>query len=70
MGVSVGTTTLEPEPTLNHISGGASPTFTVIVENAGEFPETNVTVDVTVTAGGQAVQSLARDRYDPAGRDK
>jgi len=52
-GVSVGTNTLEPEPALNHISGGGSPTFTAQVENAGEFPETNVKVDVNVTAGGK-----------------
>ena len=52
-GVSVGANTLEPEPTLNHISGGANPTFTIQVENSGEFPETNVKVDVTVTAGGK-----------------
>jgi hypothetical protein len=53
IGVSVGTTTLQPEPTVNHISGGASPTFTVIVENAGESTETDVTVEVTVTAAGK-----------------
>jgi hypothetical protein len=52
-GVSVGTNTLAPEPTLNHITGGGSPTFTVQVENSGEAPETNVKVDVTVTAGGK-----------------
>jgi hypothetical protein len=52
-GVSVGKNTLEAEPALNHISGGGSPTFTVQVENAGEFPETNVTTDVNVTAGGK-----------------
>jgi hypothetical protein len=52
-GVSVGATTLQPEPTLNHISGGASPTFTVIAENAGSNAETNVKVDITVTAGGK-----------------
>ena len=52
-GVSVGTNTLEAEPALNHIHGGSSPTFTVMVENAGEFPETNVKVDVTVTSGGK-----------------
>ena len=49
----MGTTTLEPEPTINHISGGGNPTFTVTVENDGEFTETNVKVDVTVTAGGK-----------------
>ena len=45
--------TLETEPALSHISGGSSPTFTVQVENSGEFPETNVKVDVTVTSGGK-----------------
>jgi hypothetical protein len=52
-GVSVGTNTLEGEPTLNHIGGGGNPTFTVGVENSGEFPETNVKVDATVTAAGK-----------------
>jgi hypothetical protein len=52
-GVSVGTNTLAPEPTLNHITGGSSPTFTVMVENSGEAPETNVKVDITVTAAGK-----------------
>ena len=68
-GVSVGTNTLEAEPALNHISGGSSPTFTVMVENSGEFPETNVKVDVTVTAGGQAVQGLPRDQQDRTRQD-
>jgi hypothetical protein len=52
-GVTVSTNTLEPEPTLNHITGGSNPTFTVMVENSGEATETNVKVDVTVTAGGK-----------------
>jgi hypothetical protein len=52
-GVSVGANTLAPEPTLNHISGGSNPTFTVQVEDSGEFPETGVKVNVTVTAGGK-----------------
>jgi len=52
-GVSVGTTALEPEPALNHVSGGANPTFIVAVENDGEFPETNVKVNLTITAGGK-----------------
>jgi hypothetical protein len=53
LGVSVGTTTLQPEPALNHIGGGANPTFTVMVEDSGENPETDVKVDVTVTAAGK-----------------
>jgi hypothetical protein len=56
-GTSVGATTLEPEPTLNHVSGGGSPTFTVQAENSGEFNETNVKVDVTVTAGGKVFKA-------------
>jgi hypothetical protein len=51
--VSVGANTLEAEPALNHISGGNNPTFTVTIEDAGENTETNVKVDLTVTAGGK-----------------
>ena len=52
VGVSVGTNALQPEETgaINHISGGGSPTFTVTAENTGTNPETNVKVDVTVSA--------------------
>jgi hypothetical protein len=50
---SVGTQKLEPEPTINHVTGGGNPTFTLVVENSGEFPETNVKADITVTAGGK-----------------
>ena len=50
---SVGTNTLAPEPTLNHVAGGGNPTFTVQVENSGEFPETNIKCNITVTAGGK-----------------
>jgi hypothetical protein len=53
VGVSVGTNQLAPEPTINHVSGGGNPTFTVIVENTGSNPESNVKVDVTVTAAGK-----------------
>ncbi len=56
-GVSVGSTTLEPEPALNHVTGGTNPTFSVTVENDGEFPETNVKVDVTVTAAGKQIKA-------------
>ncbi|HEX4837379.1 MAG TPA: hypothetical protein VFV03_02495, partial [Solirubrobacteraceae bacterium] len=54
-GVSVGTNTLAPSPTLNHVSGGTNPTFTVMVENAGSNPETNVKVDVAVTSEGKTL---------------
>ena len=54
-GVSVGAKTLEPSPTLNHVTGGANPTFTAIVENSGSNPETNVKVDVSVTTEGKTL---------------
>jgi hypothetical protein len=52
-GVSVGANTLEPEPTLNHVTGGGNVTFTVSVEDSGEFEESNVKVNVAVTVGGK-----------------
>ena len=45
IGVAVGTNSLQPEPTLNHIAGGGSPTFTVTAENTGESAESNVKVE-------------------------
>jgi hypothetical protein len=54
-GVSVGTNTLASSPTLNHVSGGSNPTFTVMVENAGSNPETSVKVDVSVTSEGKTL---------------
>jgi hypothetical protein len=66
IGVAVGTNTLAPEPTINHITGGGSPTFTVTVENSGEFQETNVKVDITVTAGGKQYKaSHVIDKTEP-----
>ena len=53
LGVSVGTGALQPEPTLNHISGGGNQTFTVNLENSGENQEIDVKVTVTVTAAGK-----------------
>ena len=65
-GVSVGANTLEPEPALNHVKGGGNPTLSVQVEDAGEFPETNVTVAVTVTAGGKQFKaSHAIEKTEP-----
>jgi hypothetical protein len=65
-GVSVGANTLASEPTLNHISGGSNPTFTVNVENGGESSETNVKVNVTVTAGGKQFKaSHAIEKIEP-----
>ncbi|HEV3322568.1 MAG TPA: hypothetical protein VG147_10335 [Solirubrobacteraceae bacterium] len=53
--VSVGSTELQPESTgtVNHLSGGSSPTFKVMVEDSGSNSETDVKVEVTVTAGGK-----------------
>jgi hypothetical protein len=53
IGVSVGANTLAGEPTLNHVSGGGNPTFTANVEDAGENTETNVKVNVVVSAAGK-----------------
>jgi len=65
-GVSVGTNTLAPSPTLNHVSGGANPTFTVMVENAGSNPQTNVKVDVSVTSEGKTLSaSHLIDKTEP-----
>jgi len=55
-GTSVGASTLQPAPTVNHVTGGANPTFTVMVENGGSNPETNVKVEVTVTSGGKQIK--------------
>jgi hypothetical protein len=64
--VAVGTTTLAGEPTINHVTGGSSPTFTVTVENSGEANETNVKVDVTVTAAGKQYKaSHTIDKTEP-----
>jgi hypothetical protein len=54
-GVSVGGTELQPESTgtVNHLSGGSNPTFKVMVEDSGSNTETDVKVEVTVTAGGK-----------------
>ena len=42
------------ESTFSKLRGAASPaTFTATVENSGEFNETNVKADVTVTASGK-----------------
>jgi hypothetical protein len=65
-GVSVGANALAEEPTLNHVSGGANPTFTAMVEDSGEFSETNVKVDVTVSAGGKQFKvSHAIEKTEP-----
>jgi hypothetical protein len=56
-GVSVGGTALEVEPALNHIKAAGNPTFTVMVEDSGEFPETNVKVNLTVTAAGKQLKA-------------
>jgi hypothetical protein len=56
-GVSVGTNSLQPSPALNHVSGGANPTFTAMVQNGGTNVETNVKVDVTVTSAGKQIKT-------------
>jgi hypothetical protein len=66
VGVSVGSTALEPSPAVNHISAGANPTFTVKVEDSGSNPETDVKVEVTVTAAGKQYKaSHVIDKTEP-----
>jgi hypothetical protein len=67
-GVSVGANTLAEEPTLNHVSGGSNPTFTVNVEDAGENTETNVKVNVVVTAGGKQYKASHTIEKTEAGK--
>lgn len=69
--VSVGANTLAPSPTLNHVSGGANPTFTVMVENAGSNPQTNVKVDIAVTSEGKTLTaSHLIDKTEPESTSK
>jgi hypothetical protein len=64
-GVSVGTNALSTSG-LNHVSGGANPTFTVMVENSGSNPQTNVKVDVSVTSEGKTLAaSHLVDKTEP-----
>jgi hypothetical protein len=56
-GVSVGGVTLQAEPAVNHLSGGASPTFTVTFQNDGENTETNTKVVVSVVSSGKTVSA-------------
>jgi hypothetical protein len=66
IGVSVGSTSLEPPNTLNHIGVGANPTFTVQVEDSGSNPETDVKVEVSVAAGGKQYKaSHVIDKTEP-----
>ncbi len=55
--VSVGTTTLQPEPAVNRLPAGTSPVFTASVEDSGENEETKVRVEVTVTSNGSSSTS-------------
>jgi hypothetical protein len=66
IGVSVGSTNLEPPPALNQISGGANQTFAVKVEDSGSNPETDVKVEVSVDAGGKQYKaSHVIDKTEP-----
>jgi hypothetical protein len=53
VGTAVGTNALVAEPTINHITGGGNPTFTVTLEDDSSNPGKSVRVDVTVTAAGK-----------------
>ncbi|HST55631.1 MAG TPA: hypothetical protein VLJ42_07025 [Solirubrobacteraceae bacterium] len=57
LGASVGSTTLQPTPTLNHLSGGSNPSFTVMVQNGGTNAESNVKVDIAITVAGKQLKA-------------
>ncbi|HEX2016885.1 MAG TPA: hypothetical protein VGN69_09330 [Solirubrobacteraceae bacterium] len=54
-GVSVGSTTLAPSPTVNRLPAGTSPDFSVKVANGGSNDELNVKVDITVRGSGAPI---------------
>jgi hypothetical protein len=56
-GVAVGGSALQAQPALNHVTGGANPTFVVTFQNTGENSETNTKVVVSVTSGGKTVSA-------------
>jgi hypothetical protein len=67
LSTAVGTNTLASEPTINHITGGGSPTFTVTLEDDSSNPGKNVKVDVTVTAAAKQFKaSHVIDTTQPA----
>lgn len=67
-GVTVGSTTLSPSPSVNNISGGTNPTFTVAFDNTGQNAQSNVKVDVSVTAQGQTRSGSATQRVTQPGQ--
>ncbi len=54
-GVAVGGNALQAEPAVNHLAGGANPTFAVTFQNTGENSESNTKVVVSVTSAGKTV---------------
>jgi len=56
-GVSVGSNQLASTG-INHASGGASPTLSVMVANQGSNNETGVKVDVSVTGAGKTTKTV------------
>lgn len=70
IGVSVGETTLEAEPAVNHLAGGSTPTFTATVEDSGESAQTNVKVEVIVSAGGKQLKATRSiDSIQPGSKE-
>jgi hypothetical protein len=65
-GVSVGSSTLEAPPALNHLVGEANPTFTAMVEDSGSNPETDVVVEVSVATAGRQYKAIRTiDKTEP-----
>ncbi len=67
--VSVGGTALVAGGTTNRVTAGASPTFSVKVQNQGQNAETDVPVKVSITGAGapiEATKSIARSPANAA----
>jgi hypothetical protein len=53
--VSVGSTTLQPSPAVNHLTASSNVAFTVAFQNQGDSDETDVVVRVTVRGAGKPI---------------
>lgn len=65
--VSVGGTALVAGGTTNRVAAGASPTFTVKVQNGGQNAETDVPVKVSITGAGAPIEATKSIARSPAG---
>jgi hypothetical protein len=55
LSVSVGSTTLQPEPAVNQIKLTPTPTFSLLVANQGQNDETGVVVQISIEGAGKPI---------------